>query len=562
MRLGWLRVRSALDVALPILLALCILRLWLMPLGAGFWIDEMATVFVVQHGAADPSLAAAPQVPYSAYYWLPRAAQALFGSSEVVYRLPSVLAMAIAIALIAKLGARLIHPSAAWFAVFACLALAPFNYLAADARPYGLGVCIAAAGVLTLVRWFDFGHWRDGLLFVFLGALLWRVHLIFWPFYLVFAGYALARLGAGKTRAGWVRTAALFAVIGISLAPVLVDALALQRSAGAHVIVKPPSFHEFEHTLRWNYVLAFGIGAWLVARALKALGAKALLGAGDRDPGAGALAAVSAPDFSPSDKLSAGLPVSKSSLPGAPGPDSWPPKEPKTGISRSALGLILAWWLCPPVSLYVYSLATGQSVYVRRYYSLMLAGTALAATAAAARSIPPTRWKSMAALLGLGALVCLGQWNRVWPWHERSDWRAAAQAVNASLLDSETPVICPSPFVEGRPPIWRPDYHMPGFLYSHLPVYPIRGRVYLFPFVTTDEAAQRISVAPPDLDQYAAGLTRDALVRSRRFMVYGGNGAVRFWRKWFLARPELAGWRMNRRYYGDVELATFDAPAR
>ena len=43
-------------------------------------------------------------------------------------------------------------------------------------------------------------------------------------------------------------------------------------------------------------------------------------------------------------------------------------------------------------------------------------------------------------------------------------------------------MICPSPFIEARPPAWRPDYPLPGFLYAHLAVYPISGKIYLFPF--------------------------------------------------------------------------------
>src|SRR5271169_752170 len=82
-----------LNWLLPILLLLCVVRLWLMPLPSSFWIDEMATVFVVRHGAADPSLRIAPQVPESIYYWLPKASETLFGFSELVYRLPSILAM-------------------------------------------------------------------------------------------------------------------------------------------------------------------------------------------------------------------------------------------------------------------------------------------------------------------------------------------------------------------------------------------------------------------------------------------------------------------------------------
>src|ERR1019366_6031907 len=248
------RAKAGPDLLLPALLALSVVRLWFMPLGSSFWIDEMGTVFVARHGAADPSLVVAPQVALSIYYWLPRGAQALLGSSELVYRLPSVLAMAIAVALIARLAGRLIHPRAAWFAAFACLALSGISYQAADARPYALGTLVAAAGALGLVRWLDGGRWRDGLLFAGSAALLWRVHLIYWPFYLVFAIYAGARLLRHETPVGWPRAAAVFGLAGLALAPVLLDALALLREARAHVVVKPPSLHAFEHLLRWNVV--------------------------------------------------------------------------------------------------------------------------------------------------------------------------------------------------------------------------------------------------------------------------------------------------------------------
>jgi 4-amino-4-deoxy-L-arabinose transferase-like glycosyltransferase len=113
------------------------------------------------------------------------------GFSEVVYRIPSVLAVGLALFLIARLAARLIHPQAGWFAAFACLSLGGFNYEAADARPYGLGTAVFAASLLFLVRWFDRGRWIDALFFAAGAALLWRVHLIYWPFYAIFEAYAV-----------------------------------------------------------------------------------------------------------------------------------------------------------------------------------------------------------------------------------------------------------------------------------------------------------------------------------------------------------------------------------
>src|ERR1700728_1859063 len=192
-----------LNLLLWLLLAACITRLWLMPLPSSFWVDEMATVFVVHH-PDHPSFAVAPQVPDSIYYQLPRASESLFGFSEVAYRLPSVLLMGIALFLVAVLAARLIHPGSAWFVVFVCLSMRGINDQAADARPYALGTCIAAASLWFLIRWLDSAHWWDATLFIVLAALLWRVHLMFWPFYIVLALYALVRILRHETRPGWL----------------------------------------------------------------------------------------------------------------------------------------------------------------------------------------------------------------------------------------------------------------------------------------------------------------------------------------------------------------------
>ncbi|MGD0497855.1 MAG: glycosyltransferase family 39 protein [Bryobacteraceae bacterium] len=503
MNAGWWCAKAGTDAWLPALLAASVARLWLMPLPSSFWIDEMATVFVVKRGASDPSLAAAPQVAQSIYYWLPRGAQALFGSSEVAYRLASVAAMAAALYLVARLAARLIHPGARWFAVFAALALSGFDYQAADARPYALGACVAAAGVFTLVRWLDTARWRDGLLFALFAALLWRVHLVYWPFYLVFAAYALARLLRRETRAGWAQVGAVFGLAGAALVPVLVDAVALFREAQAHVIAAPPSLRVLEHALRWNLVLICGAGAWFLGRFR------------GRTPSAGARADAGG----------------------------------SRGREKSGLVLIAAWWLCQPLCLFAFSWLTGNSVFVPRYLSVMLPGVALAATAVTAWFLPAASLNRLAAALGVGGLLFLGQWGRLWPAHEHSDWRGAARKVNSLALGPDTPVICPSPFIEAQPPVWRPDYRLPGFLYAHLSVYPISGTAVLFPFEPS-----------PGAERYAASLVSGPLAASRRFILYGWDGstAVGFWRNWFASRPELTGWRQTRFPFGDVDVVTFE----
>jgi hypothetical protein len=94
------------------------------------------------------------------------------------------------------------------------------------------------------------------------------------------------------------------------------------------------------------------------------------------------------------------------------------------------------------------------------------------------------------------------------------------------MAGQETPVICPSPFVEARRPAWTPDYALPGFLYAHLKYYPIHGRILPFPF---------------------EGVA-DSMPLSGPILIYGGRGGVRPLERWYTDR----GWRSQAWEFGDV----------
>ncbi|MGC2662018.1 MAG: glycosyltransferase family 39 protein [Bryobacteraceae bacterium] len=473
-------------------LALSIGRLWLMPLGSSFWVDEMGTAFVVHYGANHPSFQVAPQVPASIYYVLPKLFERLFGFSEVAYRVPSIVVMGIALFVIGRLAARLIHPHAMWFAVFACLALRDINYEAANARPYALGACVSAAALWFLVRWLDRARWIDAAVFWALAALLWRIHLVFWPFYLLLGLYAAVRLWRRDTPVKVAAVLGVFVVLGAVLVPVLLSALALIKHAQSHVVAPLPSVRELVRMIKLPQLACCGAAAWLVSRVFQ-----------------------------------------------------WAPDIPSP--AWSSIALITGYWLCDPLCLFAFSLLTGDSVFVPRYLSFALPGMALAATTITARFVPAAAWRPFALIFGVGVLVVMGHWTQLWPLHHNSDWRRAAQTVNRLEAAGPVPVICPSPFVEAQWPVWRPDYPLPGFLYSHLDVYRLDGPVYLFPFKESKEAYA-----------YADELAKTTLVPAGKFFIYGGQGNVRFWQEWFAKQPEFASWKETRLGpFADVDVEWF-----
>jgi hypothetical protein len=482
LRSNWLRIS---------LLAICVTRLWLMPLPSSFWTDEMGTAFLIRL-PADPSLAIV-QYPDSLYYALPHAAGWLFGFSEISYRIPSVLALGIALFIIGRLAARLINPDAAWFAVFACLALSDFDYYAADARPYALGICLTAAALYFLIEWLDTARWKPALLFVLFAALLWRVQLVFWAFYPVFLIYTLMRVGS-SARVSFARAFLVWCLLSLALLPVAFEGIGVFRNAKMHVIAPMPGFRLLLSTIFWEPVALCAGLALLSAMVLK-----------------------------------------------------WRIQKP---ASLSSLTLICAWWLWMPLCLFAFSRATGTVLFVPRYFSPALPGVALAVTAVAAVWLPPARWKQASVGLAIAGLILTGQWDMPWPGHTLDDWRQASSDADLAAEEPDTPVIAISPYIEARPPFWSPGYHLPGFLYAPLYVYPVRGRIYPFPFLLT-----------PDAERYAAGLLRDSLLKRARFIVYGGGRNTLSWIQWFSKRPELSDWRLSENAQQLVRVAVFENPA-
>jgi len=478
---------------LPIaLLTVCIARLWLMPLPSSFWTDETETALIVQH-PADPSLAIVRQLTATWYYIFPRAAGRLLGFSEISYRLPSVLLMGIALFLVGRLAARLIDPAAAWFAVFACLAISDFNYYAADARPYPLGICMTAATLYFLIQWLDTASWNRAFLFVLFAALLWRVHLVFWAFYPVFLICTLVRLASSSTRVGWIRAFLVYLVLAITLIPVAIEALRALSNGKAHVYAPVPGPRILLDALSWKWIALCAVLVWLSGQLFKWR-------------------------------------------------FHWP-------AALADLTLIGAWWLWMPLCLFAFSRMVGPILMIPRYYSPVLPGAALAGTAAAACYLPRARWKQASLLLAVAGLVAAGQWNVLWPTHTREDWRQASFDEDLAAQEPDTPVIVVSPFIEAVPPNWSPDYRLPGFLYAPLLVYPVRGRVYPFPFLRSPEA-----------ERYAADLLSATLLKRARFIVYGAGLTGAAWVQWFSNRPELASWRYTPAGARVVDIAVFENP--
>ena len=126
---------------LLIVTAVVIGSLWLIPLfsAADLWVDELGTWWVVEDGLGDTvhrALTFHGQSPL--YYSIIWVARVVGGNSEVVLRLPSLIATAVSVVLLYRLTRSLIGREAAWFAVLVFAATQAVAFEASEARPYAL----------------------------------------------------------------------------------------------------------------------------------------------------------------------------------------------------------------------------------------------------------------------------------------------------------------------------------------------------------------------------------------------------------------------------------------
>ena len=138
-------------LALPAVVTL-VVTLWGIT-GASYWRDEAATLSAAQRPLGNLlRMLGNIDAVHGAYYLLIWVMVKLGGSGELVTRLPSAVAMAVAAVAVAALGGRLVSPRAGLAAGLVFAVLPPVSLYGQDARPYAITVALAAIASYLLVR--------------------------------------------------------------------------------------------------------------------------------------------------------------------------------------------------------------------------------------------------------------------------------------------------------------------------------------------------------------------------------------------------------------------------
>ena len=436
-------VSSALQKAMYALLAIAMIRFWLMPLPSSFWGDEAGTFWTVKDGLR--SMLERMQVwpntspLFGIISW---AAYKIGGAHEYALRLPSVVAIAIAAWLLYRLAGRLLDSASVLptIAVFICLQ--PVVVAATEVRPYALVLALAIGATLALVRWLDTGFDRYAATYVLLCALILYAHPLTFPLILAHGVYAVLRLREGVPVGGKQLFGAALA-IGILMLPQLPILLGYGRGAGSHIYLNRPYLIGFAETMVPNVlIIGAGLGLFIAWR----------LGSVSRE---GPL------------RLSSSL-------------------EP---IPMSTQVLLFALLMVPAGLFFAISVFTPIKTFLLRYIIVSNIGLALLTGAGIGRLQPAWARHVVTSCILLFSLAAYGAVGRLWPLHHNQDWRGALALVQNVAGPTKMPVVFQSPFVESKALVQGVGDDPPEFLLAPIVMYPVQTHVIAVPLSFSQRTA-------------------------------------------------------------------------
>ncbi len=211
---------------LAILCALALVRLWILPAGNSFWLDETLIAWTVRDGfgAIIPhAFISLQSIAFCMVEWL----VAQIGTSEICLRLPSLLAACGTVYIYYRIGLEAADRELGLFfaALFtACPSVAPE---VPNARPYALTLFFHTAALYWLFAWLRSARLKHGFLWIVCAVAATHGHHLFVSALPVETLFVLWRILARKTQIRFAHLVVCGASGVILLLPALPQALIL-----------------------------------------------------------------------------------------------------------------------------------------------------------------------------------------------------------------------------------------------------------------------------------------------------------------------------------------------
>lgn len=437
----WLDGRSAVpglsrtDLPLVVLAgAVAVFLTWVLQMPSSLWIDELGTFWVIDGDLASTASRAwrfQGQTPlYYALLWL---VTQLFGTSEVVLRLPSLLSMLAAAYLVYRFTSRLFSGSAALVALVLFMVHPNVRLFAADARPYSFALLATVGATMLLESWIRTADRKRAIWYGLAAAAVVYAHYIFATVLVAHAlhfAWVVFRSTPAERRHLRIAAAWAMGVFFLVTAPTVPQVTALLGRSSELVLSSRGDIGSL-------------IEIWAPPVASVVLLAVLLLAVAGRRP--------------------------LSILPGDP------------------LVLLGFGFVVPPLVLFTLSQVSDIVLWSSRYWFVVVPYGAMLFGALIASGLHNPRSTKVVALGVLLVGMLVGTSFE----HSSEDWRSAASFAN-SLSDSDTNVLLFSGLIELTNPEYLVEPEKKTYVTSPDAYYPFSGRVSPLPWVSSESPGEAL----------------------------------------------------------------------
>ena len=168
---------------------------WFLAYKSPLWLDETVSYWGISGGFAQIWRRSVEALYFPAYFYVLWATREIFGSREVVLRIPSVLAMLASVFVLYRIARQFLDEDVAWLVCILFCLHKDVAFAAIDARPYAFAVLATNLAIYALILWVREPKTSRSILLGALCGFIFYFHYLYAVILLAFLAYYLLRKG-------------------------------------------------------------------------------------------------------------------------------------------------------------------------------------------------------------------------------------------------------------------------------------------------------------------------------------------------------------------------------